>query len=168
LQQLVNDGATILINDKPLKANGMTDDRQVKQAGEALWASAKGKASSGKVLTGPYQEVTFDKIGITRDVIVKDSAGNYANGIAWTHRGALGFDIYFISNQQEQQRTIELSFRSTKGRPELWDALTGEIVLATDWQVKYSRTVLPLQLAANGSVFVVLKKDAASLQPFGM
>lgn len=159
LQQLVNDGATILINDKPLNANGMTGDQQVKQAGEALWASAKDKTTRGKVLTGPYQEDTFDKIGISRDVIIKDPAGNYADGIAWTHRSAPGFDIYFISNQQEQQRTIELSLRTTKGPPELWDALSCKNVLANDWKIIKSRTVLSLQVAANGSVFVILQKN---------
>lgn len=164
LQQLIKDGATVLINNKPVKAIGMTDDQQLKQAGEALWASAKDKTTHGKVLTGPYKEETFDKIGISRDVILKDPAGNYADGIAWTHRLAPGFDIYFIANQQEQQRTIELSLRSTKGDPELWDALTGKNVLAANWQVIKGRTVLPLQLAANGSVFVVLKKGAAPLK----
>jgi hypothetical protein len=159
MHQLANEGATILINNKPLHANGMAADKQTKQAGETLWATAKDKTSHGKVLTGPYSDATFDKIGITRDVIVKDALGNYADGIAWTHRSAPGFDIYFISNQQEQQRTIELSLRSAKGSPELWDALTGEHTPAANWQLTQGRTILPVQLAANGSVFVVLQKN---------
>lgn len=159
LQQLVNDGATVLINNTPMKANGMAEDKQVKQAGEALLASAKNKNSRGKVLTGPYNDSTFDKIGISQDVIIKDSANNPATDIAWTHRSAANFEIYFISNQQSKQRTIKLSLRSAKGSPELWDPLTGTHELADTWQVIKGRTVLPLQLAANGSVFVVLQKN---------
>jgi hypothetical protein len=42
--------------------------------------------------------------------------------------------------------------------PELWDAVTGEIMPAAGWMVRDGRTELPLWLPANGSVFIVLRK----------
>jgi hypothetical protein len=43
-------------------------------------------------------------------------------------------------------------------QPELWDAVTGEIRPATNWQAESGRTRLPLYLDRNGSVFVVFRK----------
>jgi hypothetical protein len=155
LQQLVNAGATILINDKPMRATGMANDATVALVGKQLFANADKK---GKVIIGPYQKDTFDELGIARDVIVKDSIGSLAKDIAWTHRTGANFDIYFISNQQNTQRNIKISLRSTGREPELWNPLTGEQNQVNTWVVIKDRTVLPVQLAANGSIFVVMRK----------
>jgi hypothetical protein len=155
LQQLVNAGATILINDKPMAAAGIANDAAIALAGKQLFDNATKK---GMVIIGPYQKDTFDELGIARDVIIKDSVGNLAKDIAWAHRSSGNFDIYFISNQQNTQRNIKLSLRSTIGEPELWDPLTGEQNPANTWNVVKDRTVLSVQLAANGSVFVVMRR----------
>jgi hypothetical protein len=44
-------------------------------------------------------------------------------------------------------------------RPELWDAVTGEIRPATDWKTENGRTTLPLRLERNGSIFVVFRES---------
>jgi hypothetical protein len=156
LQQLVNDGATILINNQPMRAIGMSDDAGVTQAGKQLFADAGKK---GKVVIGPYKKDTFDELGIARDFIAQEN-GQVAKDIAWTHRRSSAFELYFISNQQAEQRTINLSLRSTGYVPELWDPLTGEIHAINDWQVKERRTELSVSLAPNGSVFIILCKKA--------
>ncbi|RZK46286.1 MAG: DNA-binding protein, partial [Hymenobacter sp.] len=80
-------------------------------------------------------------------------------GIAWAHRTAPEFDIYFISNQLDSARSFNLSLRVAGRQPELWDAVTGETRPATDWQTENGRTLLPLRLDRNGSVFVVLRGE---------
>lgn len=156
LQRLVSDGATVLINNQPMRVPGMANDADVVQAGKQLFADAGKK---GKVIIGPYKKDTFDELGIARDFISREN-GQIAKDIAWTHRKSPAFELYFISNQQAEQRTINLSLRSTGYVPELWNPLTGEIHAINDWQVISGRTVLPVSLAPNGSVFIILRKKA--------
>jgi hypothetical protein len=136
LQQLVNEGATILLGD------------------ERMTTSLKVKS---KLLIGPYQKDTFDELGISRDLIATDSAKQTAKGIAWTHRSDVGLDVYFISNQQALPRTVNLSLRATGRVPELWDPLTGEIRQLHNTG-KSARTNIAVDLAANGSAFIVFRK----------
>jgi hypothetical protein len=81
-----------------------------------------------------------------------------AKDIAWTHRKSSAFQLYFISNQRAEQRTLKLSLRSTGYVPELWDPLTGEMHTTNDWRVTAGRTVLPISLEPNGSIFIILRK----------
>lgn len=117
------------------------------------------KAGGIHIISGdkPYTASTLDGWGIGRDVIAEDSTGNLAKDIAWTHRKGDGLDIYFISNQLATERNIQLLLRATTGAPELWDAVTGEISTVSSQIIK-GRTNLSVQLAANGSVFVVMRK----------
>jgi len=139
IQELVNEGATVIVNGQPVHASG-----------------------KGAVIRAPYQSATFDELGVQRDMIATDSTGQYARQIAWTHRAGTGFDIYFIANQQNAERTIGLSLRVANKIPELWDAVTGETRLAASWLNKNGRTSLKLRLAPNASIFVVLRKPAVN------
>ena len=111
------------------------------------------------ILFGPYTESSFEKIGLEKDLIASD-AGVHSKSIAWTHRAAPGLDIYFISNQNDQPRIIDVSLRVTGRIPELWDAVTGNISPAKTWRFEKGRTVLPVRLEANGSVFIVMQKPS--------
>ena len=42
--------------------------------------------------------------------------------------------------------------------PELWNPVTGEITPAKTWRIEQGRTVLPVRLPPNGSLFVVLQQ----------
>ncbi|WP_223827538.1 glycosyl hydrolase [Hymenobacter armeniacus] len=179
LRELVQAGATVLLNRQPSHSpelRGFPDaDKTVRQLTAALnqadnsqasvAATATGEASvsaaKGRVLRGPYQADSFDALGLTRDVMAHTAKGQRANGIAWTHRTNAQFDIYFISNQLDSARTIELSLRVAGRQPELWDAVTGETRPATDWKLENGRTLLPIRLDRNGSVFVVFRAPAA-------
>ena len=114
---------------------------------------------SKRFLFGPYAESSFEKLGIEKDFIAT-SAGEQAKNIAWTHRTAPGLDIYFISNQNNQSRNIDVSLRVAGRIPELWDAVTGNISSAKTWKFEIGRTILPIRLEANGSIFIVLQKPA--------
>ncbi|MDR6943985.1 glycosyl hydrolase [Mucilaginibacter pocheonensis] len=160
LQYLAHGGATILIGNEPMRAVGMTNDAAVAKAGKQLFTSTDKKV---KVISGPYQKDTFDELGIPRDFIALEN-GQMAKDIAWTHRRSVAGELYFISNQQEKERTISLSLRSAGYAPELWDPLTGEIRNVNNWKVEAGRTVLPVSLAPDGSMFVILRKKATVTQ----
>lgn len=52
------------------------------------------KAGKGMVVKWPFYANSFEILGLERDLIVRESNGIHAEGIAWTHRTAPGFDIY--------------------------------------------------------------------------
>ncbi|UOR03548.1 discoidin domain-containing protein [Hymenobacter aerilatus] len=124
----------------------------------AATTAATASAATGRVLQGPYTAPTFEPLGLPRDVVATTHDGRPARGIAWNHRTAPEFDIYFISNQLDSVQMIDLSLRVSGRQPELWDAVTGEMQPARNWFSAEGRTRLPLYLERNASVFVVLRE----------
>ena len=115
----------------------------------------------GLILRGPYARASFASLGLAPDLLATTPTGQRARRIAWTHRTAPDFDIYFVSNQLDSARTIDLSLRVAGRQPELWDAVTGETRPATEWAIENGRTRLPLHLDRNGSLFVVFREPTA-------
>src|SRR5699024_8296623 len=92
-----------------------------------------------------------------KDLIAQNQNGAYAPRIAWTHRRTEKEDIYFISNQVDSTRIIQLSLRVAGKIPELYDPVTDEKWEADSWNMRGNRTHLSVKLPANGSLFVLLK-----------
>jgi hypothetical protein len=169
LVHLVKDGASILIADIPKSLPSVdTQNDSLQTLFKRLWPQdSKTIASSrisnygkGKIIKGPWKFSTFDTLGLRRDFIVTDSNAQKAKNIAWTHRKGLDYDVYFISNQEEKLRAVEISIRQTGRLPEVWDPLTGEIDEAKEWTIDMvnKRTHLPLVIQPNGSLFIVLHR----------
>ncbi|HTI11728.1 MAG TPA: glycosyl hydrolase [Puia sp.] len=183
LQQLVQAGATILIkgedpagqSDQPLPDQSF---REVKDKNGYSFLEAR--VGEGKVIRAPFRASSLEGIGIEKDFSAMESdyrwnagaakddtaseivvpALHPATGIAYTHRTAPGFDIYFVSNQQDRQRIVNLSLRISGRKPEIWDAVTGEITPAGQWSQHGGHTVLPVHLDANGSLFLVFRQPS--------
>lgn len=176
LVKLVEAGATLLVADKPLYMRGMEgDENAASRAVKLMWNDRQtGRANGspdkifnigkGRLLNGPLVG-SFEELGIQPDFTAKDFSGKKAAGIAWTHRTAPGLDIYFISNQQDYTQTINITVRADGRIPELWDPLTGETAFAKNWKSEKGRTILPVRLAASGSMFVVFKQP--TIKRFG-
>ncbi len=179
LLELVKTGATLMVSDRPYRSPGLQeypeDDKKLQRIIDELWAGKNvekvstdpGKivvwnVGKGRVIRCPYSRDSFDALGIEPDFIAVDSAGTRVKQIAWIHRTAPGLDIYFISNQQNIQRMIEVSFRVSGRLPELYDPVTGEMRLAGVWYIEKGRTRLPLQLEPGGSLFVVFQQPTKS------
>lgn len=171
LKKMVEDGATILVNKKPESTvsltNAATADKTLKEVANTLWNKKQSsktigfemwRVGKGRVVQGPYKESSFGSLGIEKDFVATNVTGRSAEAVAWTHRMAPGLDIYFISNQQNKQQTLDISLRVKNKVPELWDAVTGEIMMAKTWRIQNGRTLLPIKLEPNGSVFIVLKQ----------
>jgi hypothetical protein len=179
---LVRDGATILLSEQPTHSPGLEDlpireaghpvsevaPDSIRKIGEKLFGGSFRKdgdimvnnVGKGRIIKGPYTADSFDELGIARDVIVCDSSGTPAADIAWTHRSAVEQEIYFISNQSDRCRTIEVSLRGKGRLPELYDPVTDETWKATQWKYEKDRTVLTVRLERHGSLFVLLRQPA--------
>lgn len=162
IQQLVQQGATVLMQGYPGNGPGMqqggTGEEAVQGGASAVALKHLLQEAKGRVLNVPYTDSSFDKLGLPRDFMAFRSPGVRQEGLAWTHRAAPGLDIYFISNQQAVQKEVVLSLRVAGRVPELWDPVTGGMTTAQSWRIEAGRTILPVQLAPNGSLFIVLQQ----------
>lgn len=179
LVALVNDGATVLVGEKPQFSAGKTSATEIKNFADKLWGGTFDKITDGqakilvkrlgkgKVIQTPFQASSFEKLGIKRDIDFAETDGSFAKNIAWTHRVAGETNVYFIANQQDTQRDIAVSFRVTGKSPELYDAVTDELREALQWQIQNGRTQLLLRLAPNASLFVIFRKPTQQTQALG-
>jgi hypothetical protein len=143
LKALVSQGATVIFADPAAVPVGLDAKR---------------------VLRGPYGKSSLAGLGLARDVWITDLDGHYAVDVAWTHRQTARADLYFISNQLDRQRLLNLSLRVEGRLPELWNPVSGDVQEAREWRIENARTLLPLKLEPRESVFVVLRKPTAERQ----
>lgn len=169
--ELANEGATVLIADKPQNLQRIGSRNDILQSMfSGLWTSGPANESStkvirygkGSIITGAYRYKTFDSVGLQQDFIVTDDDRKKIKGIAWTHRTGIDYDLYFISNQDEKIKKIEVSLRQSGRIPEIWDPVTGDIYEADQWKIDpvKKRTHIPVLLDKNASLFIVLHKPA--------
>jgi len=146
LQEFLAQGATIFMQEVPTRTLNYS---QVKS--KPVW-------DNNKFISLPYTDETFDKIGIQRDFIVTEvSGGEYAKDIAYAHRRGNDVDIYFVSNQSEVTRNVNISLRASGRIPELWNPVTGKIIKNISWEIENNRTKINLNLDSNESMFIVLR-----------
>ena len=138
--ELKKAGATVVFGERrPQRAPGLSNfpacDEEVRRLADDLWKDSLS-------LHGALKE----------ERILPDFEGP----CDYTHRRAGDTDIYFISGQGD----LEGTFRVSGKKPELWDAVHGTMTEAGNWRTRDDgRTVVPLALPENGSVFVVFRKS---------
>lgn len=146
LQELVSQGATIMIGDLPMETLNF------EEKGESVeWTV------NNKFIKLPYTKETLDEFDLERDFIVLENDGQYAKEIAYTHRQSDVADIYFVANQLGEVRNVKVSLRVAGRIPELWNPVTGEIKTADSWKMVDGRTEVNITLHPNESYFIVLQ-----------
>jgi len=158
ISQLVEQGGVVL-GPKPLKSPSLQNypqcDEQVKELASELWSGEylDGKMinnyGEGMVMDGHDLETVFEMLDTGKDVDAGDAP------VLWTHRTMPGMEIYFITNQSEKEIDISPSFRVSGLKPQLWDAVTGEIRHLRDYSEANGRTVVPLKMEGHRSWFIV-------------
>jgi hypothetical protein len=116
------------------------------------------KKEKGRIIQGPYEADTFNGLDIQKDFVALDENGQQTGFVAWNHRKAELKDIYFVANQLEKQRTLELSFRIENKVPELYNPVTNETRQCAQWKTEYGRTKLTYRFASNESLFVIFRE----------
>jgi len=176
---LVKAGAMV-VGSPPVKSPGLSGypacDLQVQTMAQTLWGSVSNPAKettrhygSGKIFFGGELGKQIDDLypeynltaGILKSMgVVVDFKSD--NAVRYTHRTSPAWDIYFVSNTTVTPEKANAVFRSTKGAPELWNPITGEIRKLTQFSVKGYQTTVPLQFDSNQSYFIVFNKNIAS------
>jgi len=104
----------------------------------------------------PYKLADFSGYGLERDAVVPEN-------IAWNHRQGNDADIYFVSNQENKERSIEVSLRVQGKTPELWNPVTGTINAPVSWKQETGRTFVNINLAPFESTFIVFSKATGEI-----
>jgi hypothetical protein len=175
LWELVNSGATILFTEKPERAPGLSKssraDATVRAISDKLFGGlfeqnndgvAVKQVGKGRVIKGPYLAESFKSVDLERDVIITEDDGSKTNGIEWTHRKDKGQEIYFFSNQLNNDVRVTVSLRSDDKGTVLYDPVTNEVFNPLKSEIINGRTLVTFPLAANGSMFLLLRRDAKS------
>jgi hypothetical protein len=85
-------------------------------------------------------------------------AGQADTFIDSIHRVTADAEIYFLVNRNPRPEKINVTFRVSDRQPELWDPVTGAQRDLPQFEQKDGRTIVPLELELNGSMFVVFRK----------
>jgi hypothetical protein len=101
-----------------------------------------------------YLKTTLETLGVYEDVVIDSELP-----VLWTHRSMLGMEIYFLTNQSEEEVNFEPSFRVKGMKPQLWDAVTGEIRSLNEYTEKDGRIAVPIKMEAHRSWFVVFTNN---------
>ncbi|MCG6190493.1 glycosyl hydrolase [Maribellus maritimus] len=175
LEKLINEGAVVVAN-KPTCVPGLNNadsalaELQIltsriwgKSDGEIKYKNSYGKGTvyaSANILDAcadcnllPDFDFTLD------DARQYEGALFPGNGVEFIHRSTAQTDMYFVSNQHNRAKTIKAKFRVADKLPELWDAETGEIIIAPEYQkLVDGRMEVTLRMKEAGSVFVVFRQ----------
>ena len=90
---------------------------------------------------------------ITPDLQVKSSNGAF---LRYLHRQAGGKEIYLFVNDRNTSESYRISLNIV-GFPSIWDAETGSVTKADNYQVVDSRLEIQLDFKPQGSYFVVVE-----------
>jgi hypothetical protein len=94
-----------------------------------------------------------------KDVIIDEN-----QNVLWTHRSLPGMDIYFLTNQSDEEINFTPSFRVSEMKPQLWDAVTGEIRQLNEYSAENGRISVPIKMLANQSWFVVFTNQNENME----
>jgi hypothetical protein len=153
IRQLVKEGAVVMLPNEINLARKIRGNERVQS-----YKRGYDQLGKGRLIYAPFYSSSFDFYGIEKDFIATEVNNQQAEGLAWTHRKGEDFDIYFISNQKDNARTINLSLRTKGLVPEIWNPVDGSRQDAKEYRMEKGRTALPIYLEKNGSLFIVLQK----------
>jgi hypothetical protein len=170
--QLINAGATV-VGFPPRKSPSLVGfpacDAEVQALAEKIWGGlevpavitprklGKGSVYWGTPLIAAAKELypaytqtasVLSGLGVSEDFTA-------TGPVRYGHRRTAERDIYFIANRSGNSVQAECRFRVGQGQPELWNPVTGERRLLTQYTMEKGVTTIPLEFAAHQSFFVV-------------
>lgn len=160
IEELVKQGGKIFgkaPEKSPSLQNYPQSDIQVKALASKMWNSSSDKVKKygqGFIIDGLELQDALTQLKIAKDV---DFQGKYP--VLWTHRTMPGMEIYFLTNQSDQEVNLSPSFRVNGMQPQLWDAITGTRRPLSEFNEKEGRTIVPINMKVNQSWFIVFSNS---------
>lgn len=149
--ELATEGARV-VGEKPSQPYGLIQDkaslREFHALADRLW-------NDGLVRDVPVGEA-LEEMDLGPDFDYAGPDGEETK-LDYVHRRTQDAEIYFIANSKPTPTSVTCSLRSSGKRPELWNPVDGTIEPVSSFRQAAGRIELPLELPANGSVFVVFR-----------
>ena len=171
VRELVMAGAAV-VGPRPQIAAGLggypESDREVARIADELWGPSATtgpidrRVGKGRVFSGIPVAEGLARLGVQPDF---KAVGPAAADLPWIHRRLGENDLYFVSNQKNEQVTVTASFRVNGMTPELWHADTGVTEPVRAWTRKDGRTEVELEFDPYGSVFVYFRPGTPEALP---
>ena len=167
--ELLKEGATVFVDEKPNLQPGLQsegDHKKWQNVMDEIWTHSNAtswKIGKGTIIKLPYLGNDFASIGIEQDVCFPNLNRADSETIAWTHRKSETEDIYFISNQKEQKKQFEASFRVIGKIPVWYNPVTDKTTTLSNWKIENGRTIVLISLAENESGFVIFKDKTTAI-----
>ena len=156
VEKLLEQGATIVIAQKPTKSPSLTNyptcDQDVKTLAGRIWNNYLGKH-----LFRSRSEAE-KAINYQPDYLFVEGKANIV------HRHSNNDDFYYIGNTTDKPQHLVISLRSQNRLPELWNAENGNIGIVENWKFDKDRTIVTLDLKAYQSRFIVFRMAATEAE----
>jgi hypothetical protein len=168
IKELIEAGATI-IAPRPVASPSLEGypgvDNAIRELAAEVWGPCDGekvkenRLGKGKVVWGKTVAEVLRERNVLPDFEFKTDSDQSV--VYWIHRRTKDADIYFVANGRDVEETVDLTFRVSGKRPELWYPQTGRIKTVFPWSTtKDGRTTFKLHLQPAESVFVVFRSPA--------
>jgi hypothetical protein len=164
IEELIKLGGTVM-GPKPTHSPSLENyphaDEQIKEIASRLWIDKyeQGKLvhqyKKGYLLDGLDIQEALDLIGVSKDIDLGSDVP-----VLWIHRAKPGMNIYFLTNQSEEYISFNPVFRVKGLKPQLWDAVTGEIRHLNDYTTDQDGIRVPIKMKPLESWFVVFTNEA--------
>ena len=86
--------------------------------------------------------------------IAPDIQAEGGESLVFAHRTMPSAEIYWLCNSTRKAQSLDVSFRCSGRRPELWNPETGE-TREVSWNMADGRTVIPLEFTPGEAYFIV-------------
>ncbi|MDI1294674.1 MAG: glycosyl hydrolase, partial [bacterium] len=161
IQALVSAGA-IVVGQRPAGSPSLADDPgRVADRIASLWGTDKGpfprSIGKGMLFGDGHLAAALQQIRLG-----PDWQWTGEGDVALLHRTSPQGDIYFLSTRSGKAVAGTLAIRMAGHMPEIWRADTGRID-ATSYQIADGLTRVPLSLAKDDALFIVLRRPADRL-----
>ncbi len=178
--ELVKEGATLIGEPVPSRSVSMKNypdcDREMAALIAEIWGHTnvakqgerrleEGRVIWGYPLTDVLDEVAggpdFEFVGVATVPPKDDQRPRYD----FFHRHTPDAEIYFVANARNDPLEAVANFRVTGQRPELWDPVTGQMRPLPQYEEVKGRTMIPMRLDSQQSVFIVFPKKSGGREP---
>ncbi len=150
LEKLVDAGALVL-GEKPVATPSLSDDEtEFNALVHSIW-------DNGRVLSGDVA-VALSEAGYTRDF--DNTKTEKDSKYLFQHRDVDGVQVYWICNRTAIAENVEVTFRVSGLKPEIWDAVTGEMYDAS-YQIADDKTTVQMHFAPYDALFVVFRSKSS-------
>ncbi len=161
ISSLVQQGL-VVVGPRPTASPSLQDypnaDQEVQQLAQKMWVG--GTYGKGRVFPdGTKLKEIMDGLHLVPDCLVDPQ-----QPVQFIHRTLGNREIYFLSNQSENEIAFDAEFRVTGLKPELWNPVSAEQRALPQFDDNGLFTTVPIKLAANESTFIVFQSTQRPTQ----